>query len=79
MKKSHIATLPFYPFALASPLAAIDHDGYYVKTMQNHSDSALMKRVPHDIIEARQVKVTPDPLTVVAIITGIGLVLNLDP
>jgi len=74
-----IISLPFHPFAFASPLAlaANDYDGYVVSpqnhidsaliehivetcqtvTTQNHNDttsSALTKRVPGDIIEARQ-------------------------
>jgi hypothetical protein len=51
-----LAVLHFHPFAFASPLAAIDYDGY-VNTTQNHGDSALMKRVPGDIVEARQAAV----------------------
>lgn len=71
--------LPFHSFVFASPLAAIDHDGYVnitqnyidwedafmkhilgimdsetVTTTQSHKDSGLIKRVPGDIIEARQ-------------------------
>ena len=47
-----VIALPFYPFAFASPLAAIDYGGY-VNTMQNHTDRALMNHVP-GVIEARQ-------------------------
>ena len=70
--------LPFHPFkfALASPLAVIDYDGY-VKTTQDYGNSALMKRVPGDIIEARQAEFIPDPLTVIAIVTEVALVLVL--
>ena len=72
--------LPFHPFAFASPLAAIDYDGYVNTQMwQNHTgiegaltkhvietyravimenldhgNSALARRMPDDIIEARQ-------------------------
>jgi hypothetical protein len=38
-------------------------------TTQNHTDNALMKRVPGDIIDARQIEIAPGP--VVAIIIGI--------
>ena len=51
-----VIALPFHPFAFASPLAATDYDGY-VDTKQNHKDGNLMKRVPGDIVEARQVAV----------------------
>ena len=33
-------------------------------TMQNHSDSALMKRGPGDTIEARQIPVDPVPVVI---------------
>ena len=52
--------LPFSTFAFASPVAASsiasDCDGYVNTTLptQNHHDSALIKRVPGDIIEPRQ-------------------------
>jgi hypothetical protein len=48
--------LTFQPglFAFAYPLAAIDNYDGYVDTTQNHCDSALIRRVPGDIIEARQ-------------------------
>ena len=45
--------LPFHSFAFASPLAAINYDGY-VDITQTDKDSALMERVPRDFIEARQ-------------------------
>jgi hypothetical protein len=49
-----VTALPFTPFAFAHPLAAsIDHDGF-VNTRQNRNDGDLEKRVPGDIIEARQ-------------------------
>ena len=52
-----VTTLPFNPgsYAFAYPLAAIDYDGY-VNATQNRCDVALIKRVPGDIIEARQVE-----------------------
>ena len=63
------------PFAFASPLpvAAIDYDGY-VNTTQHHSDSSLMKRVPGNIIKARQwVAVAPVFLAIDAIIAAVTL------
>ena len=64
--------LHFYPFVLASPLAAIDYDGY-ADSMQN-GDSALMKRVPGDIIEARQAMlVIPVAVLIAAIATEVVL------
>ena len=48
-----VIALPFYPYAFASPLAAIDYDGY-VDTRQNHKYVTPMKHAPGDIIEARQ-------------------------
>ena len=65
-----VTALPFHRFAFASPLAAIYYDGY-VNTTQNHTDSALMKRVPGDIIEARQVEFIPEALAVTALIVGV--------
>ena len=67
-----VTALPFHwhSFAFASPLAAIYYDGY-VNTTQNHTDSALMKRVPGDIIEARQVEFIPDALIVTALIASV--------
>ena len=47
-----VTALPFHPFASASPLAAIDYDGYV--TTQNHTDSALMNHVLGSIEEACQ-------------------------
>ena len=61
--------LPFHPFSFASPLATIDYDGY--DTTQNQSDKALMKRVPGDIIEARQLELIPTVFVIAAIIAGI--------
>ena len=62
------------PFAFASPLAAIDYDGY-VNTTQNHIDSALMKRVTGDIIEARQFEF-PSALLATVIIVDVVLAIN---
>ena len=47
--------LPFYPFAFAHPLAAIDYDGY-VNTMQLETpiDGALIKHVLGNIVETCQ-------------------------
>ena len=90
-------SLPFHPLAFASPLAAIDYDGY-VNTTQNHIDdalmkhvlgtivetcqtittqnhkdhSALMKRAPGDIIEARQWE-TPAVIAVAVLIADVFL------
>ena len=64
--------LLYHQFAFASPLAAIDYDGYVntsYTTTQNHGDDALMKRVPGDIIEARQAVLFVVP-AVVFIIVG---------
>ena len=64
--------LPFYKFTLASPLTAtsIDYDGY-VDSKQN-SDSALMKRVPGDIIEARQaIVIIPTVLFILSIVADV--------
>ena len=68
-----VTALHFHPFAFASPLAAtsIDYDGY-VNTTQNHKDSALMKRVPGDIIEARQWE-TPAVIAVAVLIADVFL------
>jgi hypothetical protein len=67
-----VTALPFTPFAFAHPLAAsIDHDGF-VNTRQNQNDGDLMKRVPDDIIEARQLIAIVEValvLEVIAIIT----------
>ena len=65
-----VTVLPFGPFAFASPLATIDHDGYVNTTeyhidsgltkqapgieTQNQKDSVLLKHVSGDVIEARQ-------------------------
>ena len=48
-----IIALPFHQFAFASPLAAIDYDGY-VDTTQIHIDGALMKQVLGTIVETCQ-------------------------
>ena len=40
---------------------------------QNHSDSALSKRVPGDIIEARQAELVPAVLTIIGIVAAITL------
>ena len=40
---------------------------------QNHGDSALTKRVPGDIIEARQEELAPGVLTVIGIVSAITL------
>jgi hypothetical protein len=64
-----VTALPFSRFAFAHPLAAsIDHDGF-VNTMQNLNDGDLMKRVPGDIIEARQA-----PLAIVDVLMVIDIV-----
>ena len=70
-----VTSLPFHPFTFAFPLAAIDdYDGYVNSTTSNHSDRALMKRVPGDIIEARQAAViVPPVLIIVAIIAEVVL------
>ena len=52
-----LTALPFHPFAFASPLAAIDYDGY-VNTTQNHIDDALMKQVLGTIAETCQTVTT---------------------
>ena len=49
--------LPFYPFAFAYRLGAIDYDGY-VNTTQNHIDGALMKHVLGSIVETCQTVTT---------------------
>ena len=84
-----VTALPFLAFA--SPLAAMDYDGYVNSTQnhalmekglgnivetsaQNHKDSALIKRVPGEVIEARQVEVIiPVAYTVLTMIADIGL------
>ena len=48
-----VTTLPFHPFAFASPLAGMDYDGY-VNTTQNHIDGALMKQALGSIVETCQ-------------------------
>ena len=42
-----VTALPFHPFAFATPLAAINYDGYVdtTSTTQNHNDGTLMKHV----------------------------------
>jgi hypothetical protein len=60
------------PFAFAHPLAAsIDHDGF-VNTRQNRNDGDLEKRVPGDIIEARQLVVV-DALLVIDLVAIVGV------
>ena len=61
-------------FAFASPLAVIDYDGF-VNTTQNHIDDALMKRVPGDIIEARQFEF-PAVFLTISIIVDVVLSIN---
>ena len=67
-----VTALHFRRFAFASSLAAIDYDGYVNITQHHwHSDSgALMKRVPGDIIEARQAAIFLVVPAVVFIIVG---------
>ena len=51
-----VTSLPFqcfHPFAFASPLAAIDYDGY-VDITQNPVDGALMKQFLGNIVETCQ-------------------------
>ena len=70
-----VMALPFHMlFVFASPLAAIHYDGY-VNTqnhtgtlMQNHSDNALMKFVPSDIIKAYRAAYVPKVLIIAAAI-----------
>jgi hypothetical protein len=51
-----VTALPFSPFAFAHPLAAsIDYDGF-VNSRQNQNVGTVMKRVPGDIIETRQLE-----------------------
>ena len=54
-----VIALPLHLFAFASPLAAIDYDGY-VDTTQNHidSDGTLMKHVLGTIVETCQTVTT---------------------
>ena len=52
-----VTALPFYPFAFASSLAAIDYDGY-VNTTQDHIDGALMKQALGTIVETCQTVTT---------------------
>ena len=48
-------TLTALPFALASPLAAIDYNGYVDSdTTQSHIDIALMKRALGRVVKTRQ-------------------------
>ena len=73
-----VTTLPIHPFAFASPLATIDYDGYVNNTHQtvtteNHSDGALMKRAPGDIIDARQEELLPEVAIIVAIVASVVL------
>ena len=69
-----VTALPFHwhSFAFASPLAVIDYDGYVNATrLENHNDSAFMKRVPGNIIETRQVQFIPEAVIVYAIVLDI--------
>ena len=52
-----VTALPFHLFAFASPLAAIDYDGY-VNTTQNNIDGALMKHALGNIVESCQTVTT---------------------
>ena len=50
-----VTSLSFHPFAFASPLAAIDYDGYVnLNTTQNPIDGALMKHLLDNIVGACQ-------------------------
>ena len=52
-----VTALPFHPFALASPLAAIEYDhydGYVNISTQNQIDNALMKQVLGSVVETCQ-------------------------
>ena len=60
-----VTALPLHLFAFGSPL--INYDGY-VNTTQNLIDGALMKRVPGDIIEARQEEI---------IVPVVGVIINI--
>ena len=58
-----VISLPFHPFAFASPLAlAIDYDGY-VNTTQNtgNIDSALMEHFLGTVLETCQTVTTVTP------------------
>ena len=97
-----VTALPFHSFAFASPLAAIDYDGY-VNTTQNNVDGALMKHalgnivvtcqtvttqnykdraiikcLPGDVIEARQVAaaVVITAILVIEIVVNVVFVLK---
>ena len=52
-----VTALPFTPFAFASPLAAIEFDGW-VNTTQNYVDGALMKHVLGNIVGTCQTVTT---------------------
>ena len=52
-------------------MTAIDYDDF-VNTIQNHIDGALMKRVPGDIIEARQFRF-PEVFLTISIIVDVVL------
>ena len=45
---------PFHSFAFASPLAAINYDGYVNTTTQNRIDGALMEHVLGSIVQPCQ-------------------------
>ena len=55
-----VTALPFHPFAFASPLAAIDYDGYFKlnTTTQNYIAGALVKQLPGSIAETSQTVTT---------------------
>ena len=68
------------PFAFAYPLALapnIDYYDGYVDTTQSQSDSALIKRVPGDIVEARQAEVLV-PIGPIIILTVVEVMLTID-
>ena len=66
------------PFAFAYPLAPnIDYYDGYVDTTQSQSDSALIKRVPGDIVEARQAEVLV-PIGPIIILTVFEVMLTVD-
>ena len=66
------------PFAFAYPLAPnIDYYDGCVDTTQSQSDSALIKRVPGDIVEARQAEVLV-PIGPIIILTVVEVMLTID-
>ena len=44
------------------------HSGYYMNTTQNHTNNALIKRVPGDIIEARQEEIITGALAIALVL-----------